>query len=363
LETIIKTETAKDAIKSIEKLAKKFGRTNAGRTPTPRRLRSSARLYFAPLGFTELKFGAISGLVPPGVRALSHYYHEAVIELQSIFRTTYERAADQWKIDLPELSHVAQKRSGRRNDLFCLPSEPLETVAKSLIAIASAYENDLPGVYGVHQTKDLIQLVRAVNHFSLALYVFQELAVGLRPTGAVAQFAHATSISGSLTGDKGSKAFAERSFSPLPTFHARLLEVASRNHLALTHGLECLGIRMVEREPLSDLACIHTLFEKDGRLVRERLTGQIHRQSLLSITNVIDLNREHNWLRKSVAQQISGLVPQWQADEFFGHRRCGREPAGHWSTASIVHFEELESLLQGLLAPIVPAPLYRAIEL
>ena len=93
------------------------------------------------------------------------------------------------------------------------------------------------------------------------------------------------------------------------------------------------------------------------------MTGRLHRAALLSVPNIIDLRKEGNWLRKTIAQTISGRVPQWQADEFFGHRRCGREPTGIWSTASLSHFTELATLLEELLAPIVPASLYRALEL
>jgi hypothetical protein len=353
---------AKTAIQKVERFYRKFSRVNAGQTPTLRRMRSSARAHFAPLGFTELEFGAISGRLPPSIRALSHYYHAQVSEMQWKFRTAYAKAADEWQMELPKLPLPAKKPAGQRNYLFCLPSESLATVTKMLEAIASEYERNLSQVSTVRQASDLERITQACNLHSLSLYAFQELAAGLRPTGNVAQFAHSTAISGSLTADKGSTAFAERSFSPLTRSHARLLEVAQHNKDALTHGAECLGIQIEDREPRSDLACMHTLSQGKDRLLRDRMTGQIHRQMLLTIPNIIDLNKENNWLRKTIAQLIYSLVPQWQADEFLGHRRCGRELTGDWSTASIFHFIELRNLLESRLAPIVPGSLYRALE-
>ncbi len=363
LVSIINDNDADKSIQDAETLSGKFSRSNAGQTPTPRRTRSTARAQFAPLGFTELQFGAISGRLPPSVRALSHYYHAEVSELQWNFRTAYGKAEDEWNIDLPELPISAKKPAGRRNDLFCLPSEPMVTVAKTLSAIAAEYENSLSIVSPVRQMSDLERVINAANHHSLALYVFQELAAGLRPTGNVAEFAHATCISGSLTCDKGSCVFAERSFSPLPHFHARLLSVAKKNKAAIMHGLHCLGVKLEDHESISDLACLHALSQSATSLVRVRLTGHLHRASLLSVPNIIDINREGNWLRKTIAQTIGGLVPQWQADEFLGHRRCGREPTGDWSTASLAHFKEMADLLENKLAPIVPVSLYRAMEL
>lgn len=363
LVSLINDNDADKSIQDAEKLSVKFSRSNAGQTPTTRRMRSSARALFAPLGFTELQFGAISGRLPPSIRALSHYYHATVSELQWSFRTAYGKAEDEWNIDLPELPLSVKKPAGRRNDLFCLPSEPITTVAKMLSAIAAEYENQLSMVTPVCQMSDLERAINAANHHSLALYVFQELATGLRPTGKVAEFAHAACISGSLTADKGSNLFAERSYSPLPRFHKRLLRVAKKNKAALTHALNCLGLKLEDHEPYSNLACLYALSKSATRLVRDRLTGHLHRTALLSVPNIIDINRENNWLRKTIAQTISGLLPQWQADEFLGHRRCGREPTGNWSTASLAHFKELTDLLENQLAPIVPVSLYRAMEL
>ncbi|MEL6172797.1 MAG: hypothetical protein AAFR02_12425, partial [Pseudomonadota bacterium] len=184
-----------------------------------------------------------------------------------------------------------------------------------------------------------------------------------RPVGAVAQLTHARSVAGCMTADKGSRAFSERSFSPLPLFLEHLHQVGRNNHEALAHRAACFGLSLGDLERVSSLACLYEVDAANACLIRQRIKGQSYRRELTGIPNIVEVSREKNWLRRTIAQTIYQVIPQWQADEFLGHRRFGREPTGFWSTASISHMQDLRALLHERLVRLLPPSLRRPVTL
>ena len=332
-------------------------------TPTLRRLRASAKIHFSILGLSELQFSAVVGQISLGVRAPSHYYHESVSDTQSRFRAAYNLAKLKWGIELPDLTSSCTRPKGRMNDLFSLPCESVSKVRQILEVLSAEYMARVDAARSACGRTHLQASIQAVNCFSLILYMFQELTAGLRPVGAVAQLAHARSVAGCMTADKGSRAFSERSFSPLPPFIGLLHRVARINHDSLVHRAACSGLSLSDYEPESPLACLYNVDVENAYLTRQRIKGQSYRRELTRIPNIIDVSRETNWLRRTIAQTVYQVIPQWQADEFLGHRRFGREPTGFWSTASISHMQNLRTYLHERLVELLPPLLRRPVTL
>jgi hypothetical protein len=78
-------------------------------------------------------------------------------------------------------------------------------------------------------------------------------------------------------------------------------------------------------------------------------------------SKIVDRNYEPNWLRHVATEYAANNAPQWQLDEFFSHRRIGREAMSKWSTAGISHFEPLKAHFDELVSKLVADPLLSTI--
>ncbi len=361
LSEMIEIGSHEASIVTANRFAAKISSKCTGLTSTLNRLRSAARIHFAPLGFTELEFSAIAGRVPPSLKAVSAYYPHSSARVAKLFSTTYESAARSWQLPTEFQTELPESKRQRRDTILCKRSDGVSAARNLLGAIGAQYKkacNDLQRRVG-KSGGDSYR--RALNLSELACYALQELGVGLRPTGKVAEFSAASPALGCMTADKGSRIFSERSYSPVSDRHLQLLRTRALNRLEYTKHLRFNGVRYESKERNSSLAIRYKC--RDNGLIVEgvRLTGAQFRESLSKVSGIFDVDRVTNWLRHVAAEYIGGSIPQWQSDEFLSHRRVGREAFGRWSTAGPAHFNDLRKHLDELHAQIIPANLLLAI--
>lgn len=357
IDRMVANNSQNDAASYANKAAKKFSRVNPGLTPTLNRLRASGRVHFAPLGITELEFAAISGRISPRHLAISHYYRHSAAEIGRKFAETYAAACE--KLELRQLSEydLTAPLILKRDVLFCSPSADLKTVKALFASIATAYTNSLEKCQGHWHMVSLDSFVEAVNLHELSMYICQELALGLRPTGKIARLAAVGPDLGCMTADKASRLFAERSFSVLSNLHWKLLSTSQSNRAELERQLRHSGQPIVYDRELSDLACRCDPISNKPGFFMGRLTGQLFRNHVLQLPGIYEIDRASNWIRHVATEYIGSAVPRWQADEHFGHRQIGREPLGKWSTAGSSHFGPVRKRVAELLADLLPSEL------
>jgi len=354
LDEIASLGSQPSSVDAAQKLASKYSRSNTGLTPTPTRLRSGCRTHFAPLGLTELEFAVVSGRVPPAVKAISAYYSHSSARIAEKFSTTYKIAFKTWSLPKAIEYDCPLPARRRRDAVLCKPDDGSDALNNMLQSIARKYRATYVHVRDHIGRIDIDQLIAAVNLHELGCYSLQELGVGLRPTGEVAKFAAVNYTLGGMTVDKSSRLFSERSYSPITTRHWQLLRACRQNRTELLKQLRYVGKKLKMEEPGSDLAIEIEKTTDTSKLKGTHLTGSNFRKSLAMVPGVLEIPQKPNWLRRRAANHIGGKVPQWQADEFLGHRRVGREPLGRWSTAGPANFQDIRQHLADLHRQIIP---------
>ena len=355
-----------DVIDSCGRLASAYSKTHSGLTPTLIRLRASSRIFVATRQFTELEFCAVSGRVVPALKGISAYYPKNVVNIVLKFSRAYESAAEDLGIVVPKLEGLPRLRSGSRNHLFCKPSPGIGAVQELMDAICRAYVENCVRLESLGCMVTPEDLVDALQLHETACYVLQQIALGIRPIGMVADYVAASSTMSAMAKDKGSRLFSERSYSPVSDRHAALLSCAQKNRLELQRALQFVGGALKFEEPNSSLACDFVPENGKNSFIAARLTNDYFRHRAPVASQIVDRNYASNWLRHVSTEYVSGLAPQWQLDELYSHRRIGREATSKWSTAGLSHFRELREGIDVLVAELVgdhllaPVPSYSA---
>ena len=349
------------AISDANNAARRFSKRHPGLTPTLTRLRASSRLHFTPRWLGELELSAIAGRVPPGLLAISAYYPHSARSIGHRFSDQYLLACKAWELPESFQRSLPIVSARRRDQVFRYPSPRLPVIREVFNSIQSAYLRACQAVQENLPFAAIEMYLNGLNAHELACYACQEIGIGLRPTGGVAQFSAASPFLGCMTADKGSRIFSERSFSPITDTHWKLLTVSRSNRAELAQLLRNAGLSLSFAEPQSSLACHFRLKDDGSGVSGDRITGAQFRRLSSELPGGYKKRDRQNWLRHFVAEHIGGKVPQWQADEFMAHRRIGREPLATWSTAGLAHFSSLRNLVEDLLSVLVPDGLLRPI--
>ena len=346
---------------SCDSGARAFSQKHSGLTPTLRRLRASARIFVAPKKFSELEFNAISGRVAPALKGISAYYPHRVVPLARKFALAYEDVLTELAILAPIPDELASLADGPDDQLFCQPSPGMPAVRELMYLVSSAYEGSCARLESKGLLASIEDLIGAVTLHETACYVLQQIALGIRPIGEVADFFAASAEMGALTTDKGSRLFAERSFSPLTQRHSHLLSCAAENRQRLRDVLGWSGHRLVNDEAYSSLACRFQPVPGENAYQCSRLTNNFFRYDAPVASTAVDSNYMPNWLRHVAAEDLKEKAYQWQLDEFLGHRRIGREVMVKWSTAGTSHFESLRMCIEDVVSELVDDVLLRPV--
>lgn len=342
-----------EVLESCERVARAYSQKNSGLTPTLRRLRASARIFIAPKQFSELEFSAISGRVAPALKGISAYYPHRAVPLARKFALAYEAVLAELTILAPIPDELPSLADGSHDQLFCQPSPGMPAVRELMYLVSSAYEGSCARLESRGLLASIENLIGAVTLHETACYVLQQIALGIRPIGEVADFVAASAEMGALITDKGSRLFAERSFSPLTQRHSLLLSCAAENRQRLRDVLRFSGHRLVNDEAYSSLACRFEPVPGESAYQCLRLINDFFRYDAPVASTVVDSNYMPNWLRHVAAEDLKGKAYQWQLDEFLGHRRIGREVMVRWSTAGTSHFESLRTRIEDLVSELV----------
>ena len=333
-----------------------FAAFHSGLPPTANRLRSSSRVHFAPFGLSELFYAAVSGTVPAGLKARSHYYPLALRDVVARFSQAYQMSDEEWQ--LFEAMPLPEERPDGDHWLLATPSSTQERVHQLLHLLAAQYASEVNAL-DRRRPVHVEQLLKIVNTHQLAVYALQEYGAGLRPTGEVARLSIQSNLRG-MSCDKGSRLFSERSYSPLSDRHVAVAEVARANRQTLSTSLHRSGIAEQVILPTADLAChYHT---RKGIVVRQQMTGTRMRKLLDSLGALGVLPHARNWLRRMFAESIHERIPVWQADELLSHKAVGQEPFGIYSTAGLRHFRETQRFLETLHQSAIPDALLRPLR-
>jgi len=344
-------EPQRKAIAATDQLAKRFAAANAGLSPTLRRLRASARLYLAPLAFSELTFCAVAGRVLPALKGISAYYPHQQGEIVKRFDRAYRAIVD--ALSLGHAEEIVSPVPASTEPIFCKPS-PGISVARDLLAlIAERYERECSAIARQAPLVPLRHLVALINIHETACYVVQQLVTGLRPIGQVANLVTQQEARIAMVRDKSSMTAMERSYSPIGEQYRELLRCSQFNRKVLIDFLRATGLRLILTEERTDLACELCYSGEHESVTIERMTNRyFHTQSCVA-SYVSDYMHQPNWLRHVATEYFADKAPQWMLDEFFSHMRIGRQPLGRWSTAGAGHFEQLRRRTDQLLREIV----------
>lgn len=336
-----------DAIEDeCEKVSRKFAESNPGLRPTLPRLRNSAVMHVALKEMSHLEAGALGGRIAPSLKGASAYYSIQSRDLNSKFRAAYEGAIEKLGIACPRFLKKSIVLPNHR--IFVRRNFKLHAVEELLTAIADGYATESEALKRRGPLTKMEEVVAAVQLHEVARYVLQQTYMGLRPIGDVA--ALQISRSGhALVCDKASRLFSERSYTPICDKHLQFISISEQNREILKRFALYSGIEVVEEEAKSDLASVFRYVEGDAAVLSQRLTNDFFRHQAPVAASHVDPQIQPNWMRKVAANAHWRRAPQWMLDELLGHRRCGREPFGHWSTADARNFQNLREFIDTLV--------------
>lgn len=346
-----------DTLDSCNRKAHAFSRKHLGLTATLNRLKATSRVLLAPRHFSELEFCAVSGRVVPALKGISAYYPHQVVPLASKFIQAYDTNLRELGIFGPSTDEITALSKGSQDELFCRPSPGILAVKELMDTICSTYIDSCAHLESLGLLATIEDLIGTLRLHEAGCYVLQQIALGIRPIGEIADFIAVSDSMGAMIRDKGSRLFSERSFSPLSHRHSKLLSCAHENRLLLHQFLTFSGLRLDFDEPNSSLACNFKSDPGDTAYKAVRMTNDFFRHKMPVVSKIVDRNYEPNWLRHVAAEYAAGMAPQWQLDEFFSHRRIGREAMSKWSTAGTSHFEPIKAHIDDLVSKLVAEPL------
>ncbi len=351
-----------DVIERCRKAANGFSRHHTGLTPTPNRLRASSAVLVRLRKMSMLEQCGVAGRVLPALKGISAYYRTSVSATVEQFASAYSDSVAQLQICAPALDVPKTTEKGEDKDLFCQSAIQVDAVGTLVEELANAYRAIQERIDSKGLLCEINDVLLAANLHETARYVVQQSALGIRPVGKVAKVSFAEQL-GAVVFDKRSRLFAERSFAPVPALYLAFDDCSALNRSVLKQYLRNSGISLETDGNIFDLAAEFRRCSSDAKVLRTRLTNGHFRHEAPIASKIVDLNFKHNWLRHASIRHLAGRFPQWIADEFFGHRRIGREPLATWSTAGTSHFGQLQRALQDWLSSILPGELLKPIRI
>lgn len=345
---IIEEDRLDEYVSQANAKARKFSKSHAGLTPTLNRLRASTRVFVAPTAFTELEFCAVSGRVPPALQAISTYYPHRRCDVVEKFCRAYDIVIRKFGWNFQD--SIKMPRSSQSDVLFCKPSVGTSAVSAILADLAEIYSRGCSRIADLGPLLRFEDVIPVLNVHETACYVVQQLAIGLRPIGVVGNCVIQPDTLSAMIQDKSSMTSAERSYSPICVDHARLIECSDQNREILRNVLRLVGNQLLFEDDVSSLSCEFHSADPRSPVLARRLTNHYLRHESRVAMNLTDIARQPNWIRHVATEYVGGAVPQWMADELFGHMRIGRQPMATWSTAGSSHVSRLREHLQSLLA-------------
>ena len=357
LQEIAQLGTQQSCIAAARNGATKFSKRRGGLAPTLVRLRASGAIHLARLGLTELQSAALRGRVPPALFGVSAYYPHTVRGIACAFQEVYQRAVELWH--LPSSLQLEFGEIGSIDDspIYCPASRGKALVANYFGIIGKTYQSLAENICAQHVITDATTIVDALNTHELCCYMLQEIGLGLRPIGDVAQASLGSRKYGALTRDKASRWFTERSYAPITFVHDAILTARQENRDFARRILANIGIPLKLSEPNSDLAMRFTFDAKSGSFHGRRIRGAQFREFTKDLPTMLLGIEERNWLRHVSTELLGEQIHRWQSDELHGHKLIGREPFGAWSTVSMLEFQSLSDCLEALHEELVPASL------
>ena len=357
LQEIVQLGTQPSCIAAAHYGASKYSRLRGGLVPTLVRLRASGAIHLARLGLTELQSAALRGRVPPAIFGVSAYYPHTVREIVGSFKEIYQRAVELWH--LPSSLHIEFGEIGSIDDgpIYCPASRGKALVANYFGIIGTEYQSLAENVCAQRVVTNPTTVIDALNTHELCCYMLQEIGLGLRPIGDVAQASLGSRKYGALTRDKASRWFSERSYAPITFIHDAVLTARQENRDFARRVLANIGTPLKLTEPTSDLAMRFTFDADSGFILGRRVRGAQFREFTKDLPTMLLGIEERNWLRHASTELLGKKIPRWQSDELHGHKLIGREPFGAWSTVSMLEFQALSECLEALHEELVPASL------
>lgn len=354
---IARLGTQDSSIAAALRGARRFTNRWPGLTPTLLRLLASNAIHMARLGLTELQSAALRGRVPPILFGVSAYYPHTVAEIVDAFKTVYHEALDRWCLPPALAFDLGDIRSIDDAPIYCPASRGVALVANVLDAIGANYLDQAHRFQASRVLRDPTTLLTALNTHEFGTYVLQEIGLGLRPVGDVAEASVAGRKHGALTWDKASRLFSERSYSPVSGVHEDVLMAREQNRAYAASALAHIGISLRWPERDSGLAMQFNFDPDSFTVIGRRIRGSDFREFASDLPSFLTGNEEQNWLRHVSAEQLGNQVSRWLSDEFHGHKIIGRQPFGPWSTVSFREFDHLMDALESLHEEVVPASL------
>ena len=313
------------------------------------------------LGMSELIRAALRGRVPPALLAISAYYPITVDAVIESFGSGYTRAITDWHLPDAFRFDFGPLPPAYSGPIYRQESRGRRFVANLLEAIGALYARRCASIRMDRFALRAEGHIDALNAHELGRYVLQEIGIGLRPIGKVADASLTGTRYGALIFDKGSRLFSERSFSVISTIHQKMLEVRAANLDFVQRALSNIAVSIRFVEPDSDLAQLFRYDPATGVVIGSRMRGSDFRALEMELSGILVGDEPFNALRHVSTQELGSSVPRWQSDEHHGHKIIGRGPFDAWSTVSIPDFEPFARSLESLHAEIVPESLLRPI--
>lgn len=359
LELMDETESQSICLQECDDLSRKYAHTHSGIRLTLPRLRNSAFLYVGLSQMAQLELSALAGRVPPSLKGISAYYPLNSEHLNAKFRSAYELTIERLGINAPPFQN---KLVHTNSKIFVQRSYTLDAVSELIAAIGEAYAAKVEYLQSqsvLVQTQDVVSTLQL---HELARFVLQQTFLGIRPVGQVAAL-QISNLGHALVCDKSSRLFSERSYTPVSKSHLEFLRVSDRNAEVLLQFTKIRGLRFKKDEPHSDLAQRLVFKSGSNDILASRFTNKFFRKGAPITPSKVDPLFETNWMRKVAANTLWKKEAQWMIDEFFGHRRCGREAFSTWSTTDVRSFQELSALIDQLIKEVLDPRLLLPVRL
>ena len=360
---IARLGTQQSCIASASRAARRFSKRSPGLTPTLPRLLASNAIHMARLGLTELQSAALRGRVQPALFGISAYHPHTVSGVVDAYKNVYRNALEQWCLPHAMRYEFGEIRGIDDGPIYCSASRGKALAANVLGAIGARYAKETEIIRTKYAIRDPRSLLDALNSHEQATYALQELGLGLRPVGDVAQASTASARNGALTRDKASRLFDERSYSPISAIHESVLAARAENRRLVRQIFARFGLSLNWAECDSGLAMKFTLDLGASSVQGRRIRGTEFRRYAAKLPTFLSGSEEPNWLRHVSLECLGSKVPRWLCDELHGHKIVGRQPFGRWSTVSIMEFDCLAEALEELHEEIVPTALLLPIKL
>ena len=357
LRYLIKTSSITDALKKLSGFARSFSSTSPGPTPTANRLSTSYWSIIHPNMNEGVDSACMTGCMPGRYKAQGHYYRidRSDIYPDIVYANTAtislilqsDHASKKLHSFLNQATYPDHEPTGFMGSQVAQPVCSLQTLFKKLASRYKSYVQHLKKQLPAEQLNTIISIL-TLQH--IQLYLIEQIALGLRPIGAIANTGISDEFFGACVQDKGSNIYTERGLSIVPPILSSIIKTIkidlSRFIIYLSN--KNIKLNILDGSSNEDIAMYFEVTKKNTVTIR-RMTGSLFKTALTKHGLFQYFTSKSNWIRHSMATELYRKIPEPLRDEHLHHERGGMDICSPWSSVDIKSFHNSKKLITNVL--------------